>query len=119
MSIPRGSSTVSTVSLGDNGFLSVGAAAACLGLVGQSVGMHSVVSHFTLVGGGFVQDACGFGGYTESRKSLVIFVIHIVQHLYPHCTASVSTLYSICIHIVQYLYAFQRGIQVKNRIMFI
>ena len=70
-----------------DGFLSVGAAAGCLGLVGQSVGMHSVVLHFTLVAGGFVQDVCGFGG---CRKSEISY-----SQLVETCIASVIG--SLCV----------------------
>ena len=38
-------------------------------------GMHSVVSHFTVVAGGLVQDACGFGGCRESEMSCNILGI--------------------------------------------
>ena len=75
VSIPGGTTTVSTLSLLDDGFLSVGAAAGWLGLVGQSVGMHSVLSHFTVVAGELVQDACGFGGCRESEMSCNILGI--------------------------------------------
>ena len=52
-----------------------GAAAGWLGLVEQSVRMHSVVSYFTVVAGGLVQDACGFGGCRELEMSCNILGI--------------------------------------------